>query len=1186
MAAREATMASSTLRAGRPGGDRVAAAGAASEDRAEVELRRVLLRLASLKITVTLFAMSIFLVLVGTLAQVEKDIWQVVEDYFRTAIAWVDVRVFFPPSFFPGLVVPEQIRLPGGFLVPLGFYFPGGWLIGALLMVNLAAAHLVRFPAQATGSRLWAGRAVAALGLALIVLVIVFDAAPTGGARSSAVPRAVLWWGLVGVLALGVAAAAWLASRPPRERPVARGVLIATAGILAAAVSYALGGGPLPRLGDSSLRILGEMLKGQLATLVLFVGCWLLYRRRAGLVLLHGGIGLMMIGEVLTGLTAVEGHMQLAEGETVNFVEQSREVELAVIDRSAAGHDVVVAVPESRLLRGGRIASGDLPFDLQVVDYLPNSSLRQVGESEANPATAGIGTSWVADPERPVSGTDGGRTNLTSAYVAFFKKGTSQPLGTHLVSLALAQVGFADQVEVDGKRLDIHLRHRRTYKPYALTLLDVQKEDYPGTDIPRHYASSVQLVDEGHRVDRTARIWMNNPLRFAGETLYQSGYFRDPQTGAEASTLAVVTNTGRMIPYVSCMIVATGLIAHFAGVLGRFLRRRPAGDRATEPAAAATQGANSPRGRWGVASRLAVPAVVVLCAVWLVGKALPPAPAADGLGLYAFGSLPVIDHGRAKPVDSLARTSLQVLSNRPSFVDAGGARGPAIRWFLDLISRPEVAARHRVFRIEHPDLLVTLGLEAREGFRYGLDEFSDHLGDFARQVELAAGLDPAELSTYQKKVLELERKLSLWRMLVQSYAATGPMARAVTLLGGAGQAARLTPPLAVPGGAAGEWQTLAEARLRYLQPGRAVEGDGAEAARALAGVVDAYAEADAGAFNAGVARAGAILAGADRVHLDDRKVGYEAFFNHFDPTYHAAVLYATAFVLIAISWLRWGPALNRLAFGVILAAFALHLFILVSRIYISGRPPVTNLYSSAIFIGWAGVLLGIGYELVYRLGVGNVIASLLGFATLLVAHFLGTDGDTFAVLQAVLDTQFWLATHVVCITLGYSATYVAGLLGMLYILRGVLTPSLTGRTRDELSRMIYGTLAFAILFSFVGTVLGGLWADDSWGRFWGWDPKENGALIIVLWNAMVLHALRGGLVRQRGLAILAVAGNITVSWSWFGVNELGIGLHSYGFTEGVLRALGLFVATQLAIVALGLIPERRWWSGRRGRMAA
>ena len=129
--------------------------------------------------------------------------------------------------------------------------------------------------------------------------------------------------------------------------------------------------------------------------------------------------------------------------------------------------------------------------------------------------------------------------------------------------------------------------------------------------------------------------------------------------------------------------------------------------------------------------------------------------------------------------------------------------------------------------------------------------------------------------------------------------------------------------------------------------------------------------------------------------------------------------------------------------------------------------------------------------------------------------------------------------------------------------------------------MIYGTLCFALFFSFVGTVLGGLWADDSWGRFWGWDPKENGALIIVLWNALVLHARWDGLVRDRGLAVLAVGGNIATSWSWFGVNELGAGLHSYGFTEGVALALVLFVISQLAIMAIGSIPTDQWWSFRR-----
>ena len=124
--------------------------------------------------------------------------------------------------------------------------------------------------------------------------------------------------------------------------------------------------------------------------------------------------------------------------------------------------------------------------------------------------------------------------------------------------------------------------------------------------------------------------------------------------------------------------------------------------------------------------------------------------------------------------------------------------------------------------------------------------------------------------------------------------------------------------------------------------------------------------------------------------------------------------------------------------------------------------------------------------------------------------------------------------------------------------------------------MTYGTLCFSIFFSFVGTVLGGLWADDSWGRFWGWDPKENGALIIVLWNALILHARWGGLVRERGLMNLAIVGNIVTSWSWFGVNMLGIGLHSYGAMDWALKSLLAFVTSQLLLIALGNLPLN-WW---------
>ncbi len=183
-------------------------------------------------------------------------------------------------------------------------------------------------------------------------------------------------------------------------------------------------------------------------------------------------------------------------------------------------------------------------------------------------------------------------------------------------------------------------------------------------------------------------------------------------------------------------------------------------------------------------------------------------------------------------------------------------------------------------------------------------------------------------------------------------------------------------------------------------------------------------------------------------------------------------------------------------------------------------------------------------------------------------------------LQAVLDTNFWLATHVTCVTIGYATTYIAGGFAMaLMFCAGLrwLMPELDRGVLTTLSQITYGIVCFAMLFSFVGTVLGGIWADQSWGRFWGWDPKENGAVLIVIWNALILHARWAGLVKMRGLAALAVFGNVITSWSWFGTNQLGIGLHAYGFTNGAFWGLIGAVAFFLLWMAGGLFLPRRVW---------
>ncbi len=965
-----------------------------------------------------------------------------------------------------------------------------------------------------------------------------------------------------------------------REQKMERWLLVGFEVLLGALVLFLFTMNDRATLADSSMRILWQLIKGGLAGLVLLAGCVLVFRKRAGIVLLHGGIMLVMANELVVYSLHDEAQMQLVEGQTVNYVYDIRNIELAVVDPSDPQQDDVTVVPQWMLEQTKLIRDKQLPFDVEVVRYLQNSDLTKPKDGEPNPATTGFGLTAVARPRRAGTGTDaGGKVDMTAAYVKLLKKGTKDPIGTYLIGVGIPE----QKIELGDKSYELALRFERTYKPYQVTLEDVRADMYLGTNTPKNYSSDVHLVDDSRNVDRDVHIWMNNPLRFAGETFYQTSY--DPGTGGrEVTVLSVISNTGWMIPYVACMLVGTGMLAQFSITLGRFLRRR---DNLSAEAAPS-------RGRRRVAAEAtgfidsAFPfAIVGFAAVCVLSMAWPRPMSTTGMKLDEFGRLPVVYDGRVKPIDSLARGMLKSLSGKQSYKDDSGKTQPAVRWFLDTVAKSGGAARDdKVIQIYNLDVLETLGLERREGFRYAINEFADKIGEVDRQVQEASSLDPAELSTYQKKLLELARKLQTIRRLELSFEppelrpdhAKEDLTAAVHQLDAL---SRMQLPLVVPPGPEQEdWDNFASAWFNGLKA--RVQGQEPNPAMvAMTQLIVAYDQGDAERFNSELAKYQNWLGEHSPADYNETKVGFEAFYNAFAPLFWATWLYVVAFVLAALAWLGWSKPLNWAALGMILLALDLHGFGLVARIIISGRPPVTNLYSAAVFIGFGVAVFGIVLELIFRLGIGNVVAAVGGFLALSIAIFGLDDGsDTMGVLQAVLDTQFWLATHVVCITLGYATTFLAGLLGILYILFGVLTPALKPSIGKDLSRMIYGVLCFAMFFSFVGTVLGGLWADDSWGRFWGWDPKENGALMIVLWNALVLHARWGAMVKDRGLAALAVFGNVVTAWSFFGVNELGVGLHSYGFTEGVLMTLGLFIASQLGIIALALLPKDCWWSVR------
>jgi ABC-type transport system involved in cytochrome c biogenesis permease subunit len=600
--------------------------------------------------------------------------------------------------------------------------------------------------------------------------------------------------------------------------------------------------------------------------------------------------------------------------------------------------------------------------------------------------------------------------------------------------------------------------------------------------------------------------------------------------------------------------------------------------------------------------------VLIVIAGWVAGNWMPPKSAKDDVDLAKFGKLPVLVGGRVKPLDTVARNSLLIIHGKQELRLEDGRTLSAIAWLADVLFNPPVADQYPVFLIQNDEVLGLFGWQQSQRKYFSFTEFSSFLKQIEEQGDQAEKLEGVQRSAYQSAILNLRNGLTLYQRLKNSLQLEGTQNFAAELktyianVPGAAKAAvqaqrgenfdrtklndlaeliqkyekisEMAYILAVPPmDQTRDWHSVGDSLLHSVATGQ-IHPIVSEYAQ----IGDADRAKNHAAFNQHVDLA------SDRIAKEQpnavKRSSFEFLFNRLQPFSQSMAIYVLAFLLACSSWLGWSRTLNRSAFFLLLLALAIHTFGLFSRMYLQERPPVTNLYSSAIFIGWGAVIVSLILERIYRDGIGAACAGAIGFVTLIIAHHLAGSGDTLEMLQAVLDTNIWLATHVVAITTGYSAMFLAGMLAIIYVVRGVFTRSLNKQTADSLARMTYGVVCFATLFSFVGTVLGGIWADQSWGRFWGWDPKENGAVLIVLWCAITLHARWGGFIRQRGLMMMAIFGNIVTSFSWFGVNMLGVGLHSYGFMQKAFPWLLGFIISQLALITIAGMPLENWRSFR------
>ena len=519
---------------------------------------------------------------------------------------------------------------------------------------------------------------------------------------------------------------------------------------------------------------------------------------------------------------------------------------------------------------------------------------------------------------------------------------------------------------------------------------------------------------------------------------------------------------------------------------------------------------------------------------------------AQDLDMQHFRQIPVVHDGRVKPMGRMAQLTLQkITGDDVSLPDATD-------WLAKLIFDPSDAGEPVIFAVPDAGLRHHLGLPERKEPRYSFDELNAAMVTHADQLTTLRDKNPAKMSKDEAALFDLYATVIIYEQLKDAMtlvlplrtendtptrlldlskdALAKPLYQSVLQKGSSNQMFLVIPHVA---GNILQWNSP---WMMY--------GTNTPLLQAWGDLADAYIRQDNAAWlSAGHTVYENSLAAAELEGLDLR-LRTELFYLNSNPYLFSTVFYALGLVLLALRHTRF----STLAIG---AGLGFHALGLTCRMIILQRPPVSDLYESLLFVGAIAVSVALiyGWRKQDRLALGAsaVLGLLLHGAGFALSGNLGGGYDTLKVLQAVLDTRFWLATHVLIITSGYALCLLTSALAhyCLWHFPG-------GRkTRNRL----YLLAIISLVFICTGTLLGGVWADQSWGRFWGWDPKENGALLIALWLIWLLHGKITRHISDFYFVMGMAALSLVVALSWIGINLLGVGLHSYGFLQGSATTL-------------------------------
>jgi ABC-type transport system involved in cytochrome c biogenesis permease subunit len=593
-----------------------------------------------------------------------------------------------------------------------------------------------------------------------------------------------------------------------------------------------------------------------------------------------------------------------------------------------------------------------------------------------------------------------------------------------------------------------------------------------------------------------------------------------------------------------------------------------------------------------------------------------------------FATLPVQDGGRVKPLDSLAGLHLLTFNGKRKLETGSGEKLKPSAWLLDCIFFPEQAKQYPSFYIRNDAVLTAIGIDTlhndkKKTDRYSYDDLAPGRAKLQQEASRISQIETAQQTPVQSQTLKLAHDLFKfegltgfleplrWRystsgtqQLVELYG-EGESSLSEVLRSAPALSAMMSGHLDRDQADFGELQALfrqldsalerGSGGLAFLPPAAGAEDSRtwwssadvvmaafegryelAEYRAALESLEKLEAtKVEPAAFEAELRNLHGRVVGLAEARGEYGHVPLEVKLYRWDPFTNSLVFYVLAFLLALVGFLA--PRNKWVGYGLWGStgiALGLAIFGIVLRCIIRGRPPVVSLYDTILFVTSVAVLVSLIAERLTRQRIALSMASVLGVAGMFLAmryelKEIETAGDTMASVVAVLDTNYYLAIHVTSITMGYAGGLLAGAIAHVWIL-GQFFRLKRGDTQfyKTIIRMTYGILCFSLLFSIFGTIMGGVWANDSWGRFWGWDPKENGALLICIWQLLILHARMGGYIKDRGFAVMCVLGAVVVSASWWGVNLLSVGLHSYGFTSGV--ALALFSMWGFEALVVGL----------------